>query len=273
MKQLRKPIGNQMDYTKIGYASREEFINHLDRMPIEEWDEISWNLHLTDDFIREFKDRIDFTEACEHHVFSEEFIEEMIDYVDWEKISEYQVLSKEFCLKHKHRVDWYYLSTKKWVTVDFIREYSEFVNWRSICSIRTSFPIEFIREFAPKLAWYYVFKYEELSEDVLRQYCHLYTEYDWSVLSSRQELSEQFMEDFADKLNWEYISSNQEFSDEFARKHLKRLSMKGLINNKKFEPTIEFYEKYMQPKSCLNKRGKHDNQNWFDKVVNFLKGK
>jgi hypothetical protein len=47
----------------------------------------------------------------------------------------------------------------------------------------------------------------------------------WSVVSSHQKLSEDFMERFADKLDWFFISIKQKLSESFIEKHKDKLDM------------------------------------------------
>ena len=51
---------------------------------------------LSEDFIREFQDKINWKTISATQKLSEEFIIEFKDKVDWEYISKYQKLSKEF---------------------------------------------------------------------------------------------------------------------------------------------------------------------------------
>ena len=56
---------------------------------------------------------------------SEDFIIEFKDKVDWEYISKYQTLSEEFIRKFKNKVDWYWISKHQTLSEDFIREFQD----------------------------------------------------------------------------------------------------------------------------------------------------
>jgi len=58
------------------------------------WIEISKYQYLTEDFIREFKDKVDWWYISYYQELSEPFIREFKDKVDWWYISYYQKLSK-----------------------------------------------------------------------------------------------------------------------------------------------------------------------------------
>lgn len=86
----------------------------------EYWDYIyNWN-----DFWYAFKASKDFIRECpvkswyyisKYQKLSERFIEEYEDRIDWDVISEHQTLSREFCLKHKKDVNWASIkATQEW---------------------------------------------------------------------------------------------------------------------------------------------------------------
>ena len=66
----------------------------------EQWVDISINQSLSEDFIREFQDK-----------------------VDWDWISKYQNLSEDFIREFKDKVDWYYISKYQKVSNKFIEEF------------------------------------------------------------------------------------------------------------------------------------------------------
>ncbi len=71
----------------------EDFIREFsDRV---DWIEISSRQKLNEDFIREFSDRVDWIEISSRQKLSEDFIREFEDKVSWMVVN-YQILSKEF---------------------------------------------------------------------------------------------------------------------------------------------------------------------------------
>ena len=84
------------------------------------WGYISACQHLSDDFIREFKYRVNWDWISKYHHLSEDFIREFADKVDWHYISCYQHLSKEFIEEFKDRLimchvdkSWHYKSVEE----------------------------------------------------------------------------------------------------------------------------------------------------------------
>ena len=50
--------------------------------------------------IRENPKIIDWTNTCEHHILTEKFIEEFKDYLDWEYIAKYQNINEDLVFKY-----------------------------------------------------------------------------------------------------------------------------------------------------------------------------
>ena len=72
--------------------NNQELVNELLKKYNGNWQNISTHQTLSEDFIREFKDK-----------------------VDWEGISYYQTLSESFIREFKDKVDWHWISKKQTV--------------------------------------------------------------------------------------------------------------------------------------------------------------
>jgi hypothetical protein len=73
----------------------------------------------------------------------------------------------------------------------------------------------------------------KVPEHVLRFLIKIFTEQEnnpgrrsilWDYISQHQELSEEFMDEFAPYLSWYYISEYQELSPEFVTKHIDKIT-------------------------------------------------
>ena len=64
-------------------------------------------------------------EVSEHEGLTEDFIREFQDKVDWDCISKYQRLSEDFIREFKYSVDWYYISAYQHLSVEFIEEFKD----------------------------------------------------------------------------------------------------------------------------------------------------
>lgn len=67
------------------------------------WKSVSMHEGLTEDFIREFADKVDWNCISRFQYLSEDFIREFKDRVDW--CSKHQHLSKEFIREFKDEVE------------------------------------------------------------------------------------------------------------------------------------------------------------------------
>lgn len=72
-------------------------------------EEIGDNQRLTEDFMREYKDIVDWRAISRSQKLSESFLDEMKDYVDWTWVSYKQKLSSRFIETHMDYVNFYSL--------------------------------------------------------------------------------------------------------------------------------------------------------------------
>ncbi|HNW67143.1 MAG TPA: hypothetical protein PKO10_08080, partial [Aliarcobacter cryaerophilus] len=127
---------------------------------------------LSEEFIKEFSDKVDWFHISINQKLSEEFIREFSDKIYWEYISEYQKLSEEFIREFANKVDWYYISKYQKLSEEFIKEFSDKVNWDSISAYQ-KLSESFIKEYKltiPKTNWQYKIKEEKLS--YLKENCN-----------------------------------------------------------------------------------------------------
>ena len=145
------------------------------------WIEISRHKGLTEDFIREFKNE-----------------------VNWNFISCCQHLSEDFIREFQYEVNWDYIAADQQLSEDFIREFADRVDWEYI-SIYQHLSEDFIGEFMHKIDWCLILKYQHLSEDFIRKskgWIH------WGLISRYQRLSKEFIEEFKDKLDMGFIADS-----------------------------------------------------------------
>ena len=104
----------------------------------------------SEDFIREFQDKVNWDIISYHQTLSEDFIREFQDKVNWGNISEYQELSEDFIREFQDKVNWHSVSARQELSEDFIREFQDKVNWEEI-SFNQKLSEDFIREFQDKV--------------------------------------------------------------------------------------------------------------------------
>jgi len=134
-----------------------------------DWICISKYQKLSEEFIREFQDKVNWDCIFTYQKLSEDFIREFQDKVYWYYISKYQKLSEEFIREFQDKVNWNYISKYQKLSEEFIREFKRKVNWDWI-SMNQKLSEEFIREFQDKVKWDYISKYQKLSEDFRKEF-------------------------------------------------------------------------------------------------------
>ena len=89
--------------------------------------------------------------TCE---LSEDFIREFQDKLNWGNISYCQKLSENFIREFQHKVDWEYISLGQKISEDFVREFKYKIHWHNICRnyhLADELSEEFFKEFRDKL--------------------------------------------------------------------------------------------------------------------------
>ena len=86
-------------------------------------------------------------------------------------------------------------------------------NWFNLCSNQK---LSFIEKHINKVDWYFISKYQKLSEEFIEKYID---KVNWKFISQYQKLSEEFIDKYKDKVEWSYISLYQTLSEEFIEKH------------------------------------------------------
>ena len=140
----------------------------------------------------------------EHQYLSEDFIREFKDKVNWHRISSCQRLSEEFIREFKDRVNWGCVSKYQHLSEDFIREFKDDVSWGWV-SISQHLSEDFIREFADKVKWVFISRCQQLSEDFIREFKD---DVIWYRISKHQHLSKDFIEEFINKENVNVIADS-----------------------------------------------------------------
>ena len=106
----------------------------------------------------------------------------------------------------------------KKITVDFIEKTHKYLQFDSTSE-----------------KWCFIFEYNIVPETFLHKYSSEFDSEVWSVVSAFQELSEDFMCEYKDKLDWEEISQNQRFSKEFATRFKDKIEWTHVITRQMFD--------------------------------------
>jgi hypothetical protein len=110
------------------------------------WAPIS-QMVLSDDFIRDFKTKLDWCWISTNSPLNENFIGEFQNEVDWEAVSQFQALSEQFIRHFQDNVDWELISMNQNLSENFIRIY---LNNRLECCFTVSEPFRTVYSRLPR---------------------------------------------------------------------------------------------------------------------------
>ena len=145
----------------------------LDAQGKVNWNFISYNQTLSEDFIRKFQNKVNWYYISRYQKLTEDFIREFKDKVNWARISTYQKLSESFIREFQDQLNWNYISANQKLSEALIREFKDKVSWDSISA------------------------YQKLSEAFIREF---QDQVYWDFISCCQTLSDSFIEEFKDKI-------------------------------------------------------------------------
>ncbi len=180
---------------------------------------------LSDKFIEDFKSKSYWNSILQNNV-SEDFIRDFQDKINWWNISGKQNLSEDLIREFEDKVIWQQISSKQMLSENFIREFQDKVDWACI-SYYQNLSEDFIREFKDKVDWYSISHRQKLSENFIREFQNKVV---WKWVSSYQKLSEKFIEEFQDKLNVKVIQKTNAY---------KSVEQKEVIETKQEEKKME----------------------------------
>ena len=147
------------------------------------WDNISLFKDLSENFIREFHDLVNWDEIFERRyidkkygeedLFSEQFIKEFKSKMNWKHISLSHNLSEDLMRHLKDDMDWDYITKYQMLDEDFIEELQHKVNWKYISKYQIWLSEDFIRKFRDKIDFNSIMPLNYLNEKNIMRYYSL----------------------------------------------------------------------------------------------------
>ena len=203
-----------IDWKRISNRNlSENFIReHKDKV---NWSSVSYELNLSESFIREFQNKLNWRSVSSASRLSESFIREFKDKVDWEKISEAQKLSESFIREFKDKVDWDNISLRQKISESFAEEFIEDIILSFLCCNIDS----------------------DISEDFIRRHID---RLHWDDIGQARVWSEKFIEDYEEHLCWEDLCECQPLSEEFILKHIDKICWESLYNSDRLTVSLQF---------------------------------
>jgi hypothetical protein len=92
------------------------------------WNHISTHTDISEDFIREFQDKLDWDSISQYQNLSESFMEEFKHKLDWYLISTFQKMSKDFIIKFTDELEPLGLIQNKYIDKDLARKIKITIN-------------------------------------------------------------------------------------------------------------------------------------------------
>lgn len=149
------------------------------------WEEIAKQKGLSEDFMREYKDILDWSLLCTEQSLSEDFMEEMQAYIHWYVVSYFQTLSEDFMITHMEHLHKSAISECQTLSEAFIETYQDQLNWKKL-SLHQTLSEDFIKRFSDKVHW--------------------------ESISTNQSLSYEFMKEHLPRLNFSVLKHNKNVS-------------------------------------------------------------
>ena len=165
-----------VEYQVLSINTIRTFQSELGENDNELWEHLSEYQEFSEEILREFKNKV-YWPAVTNLNLSENFIREFRDYIDWEQMSLKRDLSHEFILEFKHRFNWEYMLDFHKFSEDILRQCCEYFtldDWE-IVSYSQCLSEAFIREYQNKVGWCWIYRYQDISYEFkveFKKYIH-----------------------------------------------------------------------------------------------------
>ena len=219
-----------------------------------DWNEISGSRNFKDlsiSFITQHEDMLNWNLISEYQTLPESAIEMFIDKVNWTLISGDQKLSEAFIEKYADKLDWGMVSMHQKFSEEF-----EMKHWeklypdtpRPVENINNTPTTEYEKNLqsrinaGEKIDWAEISMsrdFENLSDFFIEKFAD---KLDWDRISFKQKLSEPFIEKFADRVNWGGVSASQKLSEPFIAKYADKVEWNFISEHQTLSES--FIEKY-----------------------------
>jgi len=193
----------------------------------DDWHRVSFGQKLSEEFIREFHDRVRWRSIAGFQRVSEAFLREFHDRMDWSSVSMSQRLSEPFIREFADRLDWCYIARHQRLSEAFIVEFAARIKFRDLDPEQPRSEA-FYRAHQHHLDWGRISHQATLSEQFIRDFAD---QVQWPKISEYQILSTAFVEAFAARINWTMLSRNRKLTDEQVRHFKDRLNWSELTSH------------------------------------------
>jgi len=201
-------------------------------------------------------DKKHWKSISKYQTLSEDFIRKYRNNIDWYYVSKYQKLSDKFVIEFREKLNCVKVLKHQRISPYVIKSFNflEYYEWKCISKYQ-KLTSDFIIEFYEKLHWDYISEFQIIEEHVIRKYMNLI---DWNKICEHQKLSEKFMCEFRDKIVWNHILKYEHLSEEFIFFNKDKIRIKNLRNLNEIDDLVIFY--------CL--KNSFENITWYIENIN-----
>ena len=140
-----------------------------DQLSLNDWEKISVEKSLSEEFIGVFKDKVNWLSISLFQNLSEQFISDFEDFVIWKYISNGQMLSEDFIREHQNILNWSYITEKQKLSNEFLHEFQHRIDWEWISQF-FKLTDDFLCEFEHKIDWDIYFHYQEANFQIIKKF-------------------------------------------------------------------------------------------------------
>lgn len=232
----------------------EKYANSKNNIKNKNWFDISKTPGLSLDFMRKYKNELDWTYISRYQILSEWFIDSFQDRINWNCISSNQELIEWFIHRHRNDVNWHYISQYQRLSIEFIIGHTNFVNWKyitqyqqSISNLIDSFPTNdnsLLNDIKDKLDWDWISQYKILNRSFVIKYCDYLN---WNKICKYQNLDDSLILSIHDKLgiyNKSILYTSGIINENFVDKYNDHIKQKWDWVSKYIQLTSHFIDKY-----------------------------
>ena len=155
---------------------------------------------------------------------SQSFIREIHQYLEGYYFAQFQNLSLDFIRQFQNKKLYGYnwvnvVKCNNNVNINFYQQFKEKLNWVQVSRVPFRFPLDFLQRNKEKVDWFW--------------------------LSNNINLTQQFIDKFADQdLDWQYITNNFDLTEQFIDKYCSKLNMCNIIYDKHFKFSNKFKQNH-----------------------------
>lgn len=191
-------------------------------------------------------EKIDFNILTLKQNLPDDIIEKYEKHLDWNDVSQEQLLKIQTIAKYHDKINWSLLplniKTQYLFNDSFVLIFQKENIWDNI-GLMDKVTIECLWEFKNLITnkgWLTIIEHKQLPIDKIEDFINnimpelnINEEHSecWNIISINQQLSEEFIEKYQDKIIWASVSLFQDLSWEFLQKFSKKIILKNLSEN------------------------------------------